>query len=254
MQHHRENRTLDGTAMAENRGTGPHPVQGGGPTPARRRRVVDELCEAFAQDRIGLTQLEERLDRAARARSDADLASLLAGLPVAPDAVGGGDTAGRLTVSEPELFPQPRSSYGVVDSSRVPDRQFTVAFCSGRSRRGRWIPARRITVIACMGGVDLDFREAMFGSAVTELHVLAVMGGVGILVPPGVHVETSGFAVMGGFADDAEPIAPPDEGSPVLRISGFALMGGVDVRVRLPGETDHQARQRKRGERRARSR
>jgi hypothetical protein len=64
------------------------------------------------------------------------------------------------------------------------------------------------------------------------------------------NVDTGGFALMGGFAhrNDPPPVSDPD--APVLRINGFALMGGVDLQVRLPGETPSDARYRQKEERR----
>jgi hypothetical protein len=76
------------------------------------------------------------------------------------------------------------------------------------------------------------------------------MGGVSIIIPQNVHVETSGFAVMGGFEDRSEVEGPHRPGEPVLRITGYAVMGGVDIDVRLPGESAGQARRRRRKERR----
>jgi hypothetical protein len=81
--------------------------------------------------------------------------------------------------------------------------------------------------------------------------VLALMGGVQITVPPCLAVEASGFAIMGGFAH-TNPPAQPSPDTALLRINGFALMGGVDIDVRLPGETARQAKQRLRQERRGR--
>jgi predicted membrane protein len=50
-----------------------------------------------------------------------------------------------------------------------------------------------------MGGSELDFREAVMGPGVTELQIFAVCGGVEVVVPPGLNVESHGIAIMGGF-------------------------------------------------------
>ena len=67
------------------------------------------------------------------------------------------------------------------------------------------------------------------------MEVFAFMGGVQIRVPPWIRVEVHGSGFMGGFekrlASKGEGPAPD---APLLRIRGFALMGGVDVRVREP--------------------
>jgi hypothetical protein len=76
------------------------------------------------------------------------------------------------------------------------------------------------------------------------------MGGVEIIVPPGIQVETNGVGLMGGFASggDVAETARPD--APVLRIGGLALMGGVEIHVRRVGEGASDARRRRRLERR----
>lgn len=112
---------------------------------------------------------------------------------------------------------------------RVSDSQLEFAFWSGRKRSGSWVPARTIRVVACMGGVELDFRRAAFGVDEVELDVIAFMGGVEIVVPPGLHVETAGLALMGGFDENLEDVGPVDPDAPTLRITGFVLMGGVEV-------------------------
>jgi hypothetical protein len=99
-----------------------------------------------------------------------------------------------------------------------------------------------------MGGVELDFREALFSPRRDPGLRGAVMGGVEILVPPGVRVETDGFAFMGGFDEEtggnpeSRPRAP---NAPVLRVSGFAFMGAVEVSSRLPGESVRDAKRRR---------
>ena len=57
------------------------------------------------------------------------------------------------------------------------------------------------------------------------------------------------IAIMGGFAHAAPPAGMSPDAA-VLRITGLCLMGGVDIVVRLPGETAKDARQRQRDARR----
>lgn len=223
--------------------------------PLERDQVVEALVEHYAQDRLPMEEFERRVDRAHQSRTREELRTLLADLPAlqgGPAALvpGGGPEAGGsglpATRGETEASQLPGTVVRI-NRGRVPERQTEVAVWSGRVRKGAWHPARVIRAFGFMGGVELDFREAHFPPGETRVFAGALMGGVEIIVPPGVHVETEGFAFMGGFEEDTagEPHGPPPPGAPVLRISGFAFMGGVEVSSRLPGESPRDARRRR---------
>lgn len=89
---------------------------------------------------------------------------------------------------------------------------------------------------------------------VTELQIFALWGGVEVIVPPGLNVESHGIAILGGFEHAGDGEYPADPNAPTLRITGAACMGGVDVTVRHPGETARDARRRRRLERKERRR
>ncbi|HSJ15720.1 MAG TPA: LiaF domain-containing protein [Longimicrobiales bacterium] len=207
----------------------------------RRERTVALLCEHFAQDRLSIEELERRIDVAERAREPAELAALLQDITVpAPSAAA--------SVPEPAARPAPVPYTGDRAANSA-----ILAVMGGVERRGAWQPAARTYVIGLMGGVDLDFREVALPPGETELFVLALMGGIDIVVPPDLAVDVSGIAIMGGFEHrDVSRSLPPD--APRLRVRGLALMGGVDVQVRQPGESAKDARRRLREEQRARRR
>ncbi len=87
-----------------------------------------------------------------------------------------------------------------------------------------------------MGAIDLDFSEAVFQPGITDVSVRAVMGAVSITVPPHLQVECDGRSILGHFeAMDVRPReSEPD--APVLRISGVAIMGAVEISTRPTGE------------------
>ena len=95
-----------------------------------------------------------------------------------------------------------------------------------------------------MGGANLDLREARFPPGVIDIEVTAVMGGINIVVPPGLAVQMHGSAIFGGFADINRAPANPDPDAPLLRVHGLTMMGGVNVEMRLPGESERGARRR----------
>jgi hypothetical protein len=210
-----------------------------------RQVTIDALCEHFANDAMAVEEFERRIDRAHSAESIEELRELLRDLP------GAG-----LPVPAGSLAPasQGARGYSLIPADQVRPSGYAVAILSGASRTGRWTPARVNHAIAFCGGAELDFREAALGPGVTEVRVFAVWGGVEIIVPPNLNVESHGVGVMGGFDQSASSIGGFDATAPTLRIGGLALMGGVEITVRHVGESARDARQRRRQERRERLR
>jgi hypothetical protein len=203
----------------------------------RREAAIARISDAFARDLVEMDEFERRLTLAHRAESVADLDKLVHDLEPAKEAAA----------PSTALAPAHGASL-----ERVRDRQKLIAIFGGVQRSGTWTPARHIRVVTVMGGAQLDFREAAFPAGVTELSVFSLMGGAQIIVPPNLAVEMEGTAIMGGFdhADRAPPHLDPDR--PLLRVRGFAMMGGVQIETRLPGESEREAHRRRRSERRAR--
>jgi hypothetical protein len=110
------------------------------------------------------------------------------------------------------------------------DTETIMAIMSGAVRKGAWEPAELVQVISIMGGVELDFRDAVMFDGVTELEIRTIMGGVKVIVPDDIDVETEGMGIMGGFEHFGHTTG--DEDAPLLRITGFAIMGGVEVKLR----------------------
>jgi hypothetical protein len=216
---------------------------------SQRDRVIARLSDAFADERLEVDELERRLTLAHRARTFAELAPLVADL--APAAAASASARG--TASAPGTATALAPAV-VAPLSSLRAHQTLVAFMGGVSRSGAWISARQLQVVAIMGGVDLDFRDAQLGPGVTEIVVLALMGGVHITVPPGLAVEVEGMGIMGGFDHSVRTPVAIDPERPRLRVRGLALMGGVGFDVRLAGESRSQARRRRRHERRLRRR
>jgi len=205
-----------------------------------KESAVDRLRAHYVRDDIDVDQYEAMVDLAWAATEPADLERLLSRLPVLQASAPG--TALDATGAAP-LVARP---------GEVRDHGFQVAILSGSDRSGSWVPPRKLTTIALMGGAGIDFREARLGPGVTEVQILAVCGGVDVIVPPGVTVQTEGLGILGGFDEYNQTVDSDDPSAPIIRIRGLALMGGVDVTMRHAGETDRDARRRRRDERKRR--
>jgi len=219
-------------------------------TDALREAAVDALAEAFAADAMGLEEFERRVELAQRAETAAELRVLLSDVPRVRD------LPARRPGAAPALEEGPGVGLGRTGAlsrdrevaTHVPEQAAIVGFLGAGVRKGRWHPARYNYAVGVLGGAELDFRECPL-PPVTDIRCFAVMGGVEIIVPPDVIVESSGVGIMGAFEHRAGTDVPPP-GAPVIRVSGLALMGGVEVKVRYPGETAGDAKRRLREERR----
>ena len=201
----------------------------------RRDQVIALLTQRFSDDVLDVDELDLRLDRAHSATSLAELDALVSDLAPA--------TTTALAV-------RPDAAVVRDDPSR-PEHRNVWCVMSGVDRKGRWLVPRHMRVRCFWGGGRLDFREADFGPGVTEVHVTAVMGGLEIIVPPSLAVDVDASAIMGGFDERHRSTTQPDPGRAVLRITGFAFMGGVSIETRLPGESGRDARTREKRERKA---
>ncbi|MFI1397748.1 DUF1707 domain-containing protein [Streptomyces sp. NPDC020681] len=185
---------------------------------AERERVAERLREAVAEGRLDMEEFGERLDATYKARTYGELEPLVSDLPAtgthAPSPVAAGRSGGWA-----QRIGGPATSKGAF------------AFWGGFSRKGTWTVARTFTSFTMMGGGELDLREARFEDRETVIRCFAIMGGVQITVPPDLNVEVSGIGFMGGFGESGE--GDPDPSAPRVKITGFALMGGVGVERKL---------------------
>jgi hypothetical protein len=176
-----------------------------------REQAAEVLREAAGHGRITMDELDERLEVAYAAKTYADLAVVTRDLPQA---------------GQPAAAPARPGAVSRIGGT--PRSTFSVAVLSGARRMGRWVVPRKYVAVAVMGGIELDLRDAQFSEPDVTLHAYTVMGGIEITVPEDVEVDVSGLAFMGGFDHNAS--GPGTPGAPRVRVLGFALMGGVEVR------------------------
>jgi hypothetical protein len=115
--------------------------------------------------------------------------------------------------------------------TRRRSRRWFVAVMSGSRAKGRWRTTGRTTAVAIMGGCDIDLRHAEIDGSEIVITALAFWGAIQIVVPEGFDVELEGFSFMGARNLRLRNV-PRVPGSPHIRVRGFAMMGGIDVRSR----------------------
>jgi predicted membrane protein len=84
-------------------------------------------------------------------------------------------------------------------------------------------------VVSVFGGCDLIFTQADFEGTVT-LDVIAIFGGVKIVIPPTWIVKTELTPIFGSVDDKRTLVPAGGESAKIIKITGVAIMGGVDIR------------------------
>jgi hypothetical protein len=192
----------------------------------RRESAIQLLSDSFAQDQLTMAEFEDRLARAHAASTVAELEPLIADLhPTKSTALS------PLSI-DPSLsgMKKLRSIFGNLE------------------RAGAWSVPDKMQVQAIFASAVLDFREAKFAAAVTELEIKVVCASLEIIVPPQLAVDCEASTILANLeSHSGTAIADPDR--PLLKIRGSIVLGNIEVHVRLPGESERDARKRRHQER-----
>jgi hypothetical protein len=180
---------------------------------ADREQVTETLREAAGQGRITLDELDTRLDATHVAKTYAELEVITRDLPV--------EGSARMATRGLAALPVERIG-------GTPTRRMSLAILSGARRRGNWVVPPVYTAVALLGGVEMDLREARFSEHDVKIRAFALLGGVDIVVPDDIDVDAAGIGIMGGF--DHKEGNSGLRSAPHLRITGFAMLGGVSVK------------------------
>ena len=206
-----------------------HPAQPG-PDPSGmrisdddRHKVAEVLRLAAGEGRIDLEELDERLEATYQAKTYGELVPITVDLPVAG-------------APRPRPARRDATPATVGQGSRFSS---SVAVMSETKRTGAWLVQDGHTAFALMGSVVLDLRQAQFESTEVTINASTLMGEVKVIVNAGTTVVVEGAGVMGEFTEQRARVPfDPEQGGPVVRVRGFALMGSVNVqRKGPPGET-----------------
>jgi hypothetical protein len=204
-----------------------------------RERVAEHLRDALAEGRLDMEEFEERLEATYKARTYGELTPITRDLPVA------GITAPAVSLHKEPAADGSWAGRVVGGDGTSP---WAVAVMSGFQRKGRWTVPKRFNCFAFWGGGEIDLREANFADREVEINCVAIMGGMQVIVPPGVEVVVRGIGVMGGF-DHSEEGAPAEPGAPRVIVTGFAFWGGVGVERKLTKAEQLRQKEERRQER-----
>jgi hypothetical protein len=103
------------------------------------------------------------------------------------------------------------------------------AVMSGVKRTSTSLQFQGGSLTAIMGGIEIDLRGALLAGGTATLDTFAMWGGVEVRVPPGWVIDGRVWPLMGGFEDKTTPPSPEDVAG-TLVVTGWAIMGGVEVK------------------------
>jgi hypothetical protein len=171
---------------------------------ADRERVAALLGEAVADGRLTADEHKERLDLLYATKTLGELAPLTADL----------GTGRRDVERQRSAVPAERATPQVISILSS-----TVARPTGRVEG-------RMAAVAFLGEARIDLAHASLDKDGVEISVYAILGSVGIVVPPDARVTMTGFPLAASLNPTREP-GPVD--GPHVKVSAFALLGEVTI-------------------------
>ena len=216
-----------------------------------RNKAVDILSEHFAHDLLSLEEFEQLVGRVQRAGTVADIGMVVDRFRTHPDRPRQGAPGTNSSLQEGSPA---QSGWTSRDPALERYRDSAVAVLGETKRTGHWIPARMTTVVATLGSVEIDLRDAALGPGKFVFDIRSILGSVEIIVPLGLPVECGGSAILGSIDPGRPGPAAPGIDRPLVRLNCMCVLGEIEVDFRLPGETKRQAKRRRKLEDRERKR
>jgi hypothetical protein len=215
-----------------------------------RQRAEALVARRYGEDLIDADQLDRRMERIADAKTMVQLEHAIADL-VDP----GTSPSSVLVAPTPAAVGQAialRSSSGVAlaRADQVPEERSLTCVFSALEGIGPGPLARRNKLLCVFGSTELDLRECEFGPGATVIELQVVFGSVELDIPKGLPVIVEASVILAEVERKGViPSSPRSPDEPHLRITGSLFAASLELREKLPGESNGEARRRRRRER-----
>jgi hypothetical protein len=170
---------------------------------AEREQVAEKLRVAAGDGRVDLAELEERLDRAYRAKTYSELDALLADLPDQRP-------TGALAASGSETM-------------------LLKTHGSTVKQNGRWTVPRKIVAECGVPNIVIDFTEASCAYLDVTVEASCGLGNIKLIVPRGWTVRIDGSSTNTSHISNKVD-APTDPAAPTLTLIGHPRSGYIRIR------------------------
>jgi Domain of unknown function (DUF1707) len=170
---------------------------------AEREQAAEKLRIAAGEGRIDLAELEERLDRAYRAKTYRELDALLADLP---------DKRPSETFAAPDAETMRLKTHG-----------------SNVKQSGRWTVPRSIVAECGVPSIVIDFTEATCAHRDVTVEARCGLGNIKLIVPRGWKVRIDGSSTnTARISNKAD--APANPAAPTVTLIGHPRSGSIKIR------------------------
>jgi len=170
---------------------------------AEREQVAEKLRVAAGDGRVDLAELEERLERAYRAKTYSELDALLADLPDKRP-------TGALAASGSETM-------------------LLKTHGSTVKQNGRWTVPRKIVAECGLPNIVIDFTEASCAHLDVTVEASCGLGNIRLIVPRGWTVRIDGSSTNTSHISNKAD-APTDPAAPTLTLIGHPRSGYIRIR------------------------
>lgn len=143
---------------------------------------------------------------------------------------------------EPGLPAIPIVGPVMISAESVPDERRISCLMSHVSRGGEWILPRLLHVLTVMGESVIDLTQVRLAPGTSEIEVRCIMGEVKLVVPHNLRLECEGYPFLGEFRVKSVVDTTPSPEAPLLRITGKAVMGSVNIKVVDPATPGRRRR------------
>jgi hypothetical protein len=174
-----------------------------------REAVADRLRVAAGEGRIELAELEDRLERAYRAKTYGELDELVADLP-----------RGRSSPTGPDTLQGPETLVLDTTETKINLKQ-----------NGRWIVPRRIVARCTRSLITIDFTEASCAHREVTVEASCGTGWITMIVPRGWAVTVDATSTNTANVHN-KATAPVDPHAPTLNVIAHPQHGYVRIKQR----------------------
>ena len=136
-------------------------------------------------------------------------------------------------MTSPTSFPPAvaRTAHPTIAPHRVPERRGAVAVLSNMRRDADWVLPRLFRVFTFLGNAELDLTQVLLAPGTSEIEIRCIMSSVQIIAPPNLRIESEVEAVLGSAEVQRQISTPAPADAPVVRITGTAFLGSIEIKI-----------------------